>query len=62
MSEMKGFVDGLSVSALGAALMGWLPHLAVAATAVWAVFRVYDISLAIKLKRAQLRAYEQSGK
>jgi hypothetical protein len=58
MNEMKGFIDGLSVSAVGATVMGWLPHVALLATTVWALFRVYDIWLSIKLKRLQLKEHQ----
>lgn len=64
MNEMKSFLDGISVSALGATLLGWLPHVTAIAVAIWAIYRIREVRLSIKIKQLELEALirEQSRK
>lgn len=42
MHDPKHVVDGLSLAAVGAALAGWLPAAAAAASLVWTLIRIYE--------------------
>ena len=54
-SEMKSFLDGVSLSAFIATLAGWLPHIAALATVVWAIYRIHEIRLSIQIKKLELQ-------
>lgn len=45
--------DVLSLSAVSAVLLGWLPVLTAAVSLVWVTMRIYDTYLTIILKRRE---------
>ena len=59
---IKHVGDAVSVSAVVATLIGWLPHIAAILTIAWSVIRIYNETLESQIKRKQKkRLDEQSG-
>ena len=50
----KHWLDALSLGALAATFMDWLPGLSAMLVFVWTVLRIYEAILAIRLKRREL--------
>lgn len=50
----KHWLDILSVGALAATLLDWVPALSAILVAAWTALRIYEVLLSIKLKRREL--------
>jgi hypothetical protein len=53
--ELKNIFDAFSVSSTIAAIVSGIPVIVGALTAVWIIYRIYDLRLSIKLKKQQLK-------
>ena len=52
--------DVVSLTAVGTALLGWLPPLTAAVSLVWITMRIYETYLTIREKRANARKENKS--
>lgn len=58
---IKHVGDAVSISAIVATLIGWLPHIAALLTVIWSVVRIYNEILDSQIKRKQKKKLDEQS-